>query len=136
MIPADRTVHYIDLGRARDRVQPAPASTPARARRAAVFVRALIEANPPGAIQAASDSFCAKRSPPSARSSRPPRSGTSTACSVRRRPTTASPALDRLEQIPGADFARYYWRREFPALLATAATPRRCSTRRATSSTD
>src|SRR5919108_192586 len=26
--------------------------------------------------------------------------------------------IDRLEHIPGADFARSYWRREFPALLS------------------
>ena len=31
---------------------------------------------------------------------------------------------DRLDQVPGMDFARNYWRREFPELLATAAAAR------------
>ena len=42
---------------ARDRHQPARRSTRRPGARAAVFLQALIEANPPGAIQAASDSF-------------------------------------------------------------------------------
>ena len=84
-----------------------------------MFVQALIEANPPGAIQAASDSFL--------------RQAIAAVCMVEPDPTLwhvyrmlefgnradyRQSVVDRLEQVPGADFARNYWRREFPALLS------------------
>ena len=56
MLPETRTVHYLDLAEPELgfnplRIGASPGAT------AAVFVQALIEAHPAGAIQAASDSF-------------------------------------------------------------------------------
>jgi hypothetical protein len=116
LIPAHRTVHYIDLGRPEIGFNPlAIEASPGT--RASVFLGALIEANPPGAIQARSDDLL--------------RQAVTVVCAVERRPTVwdvyrmLSPgdgayrqwALARLDAIPGMDFARYYWRREFPELL-------------------
>jgi hypothetical protein len=117
MVPADRTVHYLDLARPELGFNPlrthaSPGAT------AAGFVQALIEANPPGAIQAASDSFL--------------RQAVAAVCSVEAEPTLwhvyrmlelggASDYRDqvvlRLDRVPGSDFARSYWRRDFPALI-------------------
>jgi hypothetical protein len=56
MIPTDRTVHYLDFARPELGLNPLQiGATPGAT--AAMFVQALVEANPPGAIQAASDSF-------------------------------------------------------------------------------
>jgi hypothetical protein len=117
LVPADRTVHYLDLGHPEIGFNPLTIDASPGAR-AAVFLQALIEANPPGAIQAASDSFL--------------RQAVAAVCAVERQPTlwhvyrlldfTQSPyrasVVRRLERIDGADFARHYWRREFPALLS------------------
>jgi hypothetical protein len=118
MIPAHRTVHHLDLGHPEIGFNPlqigaSPGAT------AAVFVQALIEANPPGAIQAASDSFL--------------RQAIAAVCMVEPKPTLwhvyrmlefgaradyRQSVIERLERVRGADFARSYWRREFPALLS------------------
>jgi hypothetical protein len=117
LVPTDRTVHYLDLGHPEIGFNPLTIDATPGAR-AAVFIQALIEANPPGAIQAASDSFL--------------RQAVAAVCAVERQPTlwhvyrlldfTQSPyrtsVVRRLERIQGADFARHYWRREFPALLS------------------
>jgi hypothetical protein len=117
LVPPGRTVHYLDLGHPEIGFNPLGIDASAGAR-AAVFLQALIEANPPGAIQAASDSFL--------------RQAVAAVCAVERTPTLwhvyrmldfgDSPyretVIRRLEQVPGADFARHYWRREFPALLS------------------
>ena len=117
LVPAGRTVHYLDLGHPEIGINPLTINASPGAR-AAVFLHALIEANPPGAIQAASDSFL--------------RQAVAAVCAVERTPTLwhvyrllesgHSPYREsvarRLAQIPGNDFARHYWRREFPALLA------------------
>jgi len=116
LIPSHRTVHYIDLGRPEMGFNPLTIDA-SPGTRASVFLGALIEANPPGAIQARSDDLL--------------RQAVSVVCAVEQRPTVwdvyrmLSPgdssyrewALTRLEEIPGMDFARYYWRREFPELL-------------------
>nr|MBA3261474.1 TraM recognition domain-containing protein [Thermoleophilaceae bacterium] len=116
LIPSHRTVHYIDLGRPEMGFNPLTIDA-SPGTRASVFLGALIEANPPGAIQARSDDLL--------------RQAVSVVCAVEQRPTVwdvyrmLSPgdrsyrewALTRLDQIPGMDFARYYWRREFPELL-------------------
>ena len=80
-------------------------------------MRALIEANPPGAIQAASDSFL--------------RQAIAAVCAVEPDPTLwhvyrmLSSGADALPPVrytgstgSRADFARNYWHREFPALLS------------------
>jgi hypothetical protein len=118
MIPADRAVHYLDLGQPQIGFNPLQIGASAGTT-AAVFVQALIEANPPGAIQAASDSFL--------------RQAIAAICMVEPNPTLwhvyrmlefgnradyRQSVVDRLEEVPGADFARTYWRREFPALLS------------------
>ena len=117
LVPTDRTVHYLDLGHPEIGFNPLTIDATPGAR-AAVFLQALIEANPPGAIQAASDSFL--------------RQAVAAVCTVERAPTlwhvyrlldfTQSPyraaVVRRLEHVPGADFARHYWRREFPALIS------------------
>jgi hypothetical protein len=115
LAPAGRTVHYMDLGHPEVGVNPLRlAATPGA--RAAVFVQALIEANPPGAIQAASDSFL--------------RQAVAAVCSVEQAPTLwhvyrmldfgdsryRQSVVRRLCDSPGADFAKRYWRKEFPAL--------------------
>jgi hypothetical protein len=116
LIPAHRTVHYIDLGRPEMGFNPLTIDARAGTR-ASVFLGALVEANPPGAIQARSDDLL--------------RQAVSVVCAVEERPTVwdvyrmLSPgdasyrdrALCRLDRIAGMDFARYYWRRKFPELL-------------------
>jgi hypothetical protein len=116
LIPAHRTVHYIDLGHAEIGFNPL-AIDASPGTRASLLLGALIEANPPGAIQARSDDLL--------------RQAVTVVCAVEQRPTVwhvyrmLSPgdgsyregALARLDQIPGLDFASYYWRCEFPELL-------------------
>lgn len=117
-VPTSRTVHYLDLGTPEFSINPLRMSASPGAR-ADMFVRALIEANPDGAIQAASDSFL--------------RQAAFAICAVEAKPSfwhiyrLLEPApesayrqsvLQRLDQIPTAAFARQYWRREFPRLIA------------------
>jgi Phage integrase, N-terminal SAM-like domain len=116
LIPAHRRVHYIDLGQPEIGFNPLTIDA-SPGTRASVFLGALIEANPPGAIQARSDDLL--------------RQAVTVVCAVEQRPTVwdvyrmLSPgdpsyreqALTQLDQIEGMDFARYYWRREFPELL-------------------
>jgi hypothetical protein len=116
LIPPERTVHYIDLARPEAGFNPLAIDARPGAR-ASVFLKALIEANPEGAIQARSDALL--------------RQGVDAVCAAEQRPTTwhiyrmLSPAggayrervLARLAGQPGTDFALYYWRREFPELL-------------------
>jgi hypothetical protein len=117
LIPTDRTVHYLDLAQPELGINPLDiGATPGAT--AAVFVRALVEANPPGAIQAASDSFL--------------RQAIAAVCAVEPDPTLwhvyrmldfrgqahyRETVIHRLETLPGSDFALNYWRREFPALI-------------------
>lgn len=56
LVPEGRTVHYLDLSRPECGINPlrVPGTPEARAD---LFVQALIEASPPGSIQAASDEF-------------------------------------------------------------------------------
>ena len=82
-----------------------------------MFLQALIEANPPGAIQAASDSFL--------------RQAVAAVCTVEPAPTLwhvyrmldvepshyRESVVQRLNGIAGADFARAYWDIQFPALV-------------------
>jgi hypothetical protein len=117
LVPADRTVHYLDLGYPEVGINPLTIRASAGAR-AAVFLQALIEANPSGAIQAASDSFL--------------RQAIYAVCLVERTPTLwhvyrmldAEPAeyrtmvIERLTGIEEAAFARAYWDIQFPALLS------------------
>ncbi len=118
LIPANRTVHYLNLGAPEIGFNPL-VSDAAPGARASLVVQALIEANPPGAIQAASDSFL--------------RQAITAVCAVEDEPTfwhvyrmldfaIDSPYRERvvsaLERIPGTDFARTYWREVFPSLLA------------------
>jgi hypothetical protein len=116
LIPAHRTVHYIDLGHPEIGFNPLAIDASPGAR-ASVFLGALIEANPPGAIQARSDDLL--------------RQAVTAVCAIEQRPTVwdvyrmLSPgdnsyreqALRRLAGVPGMDFALHYWRREFPELL-------------------
>ena len=116
LAPADRVVHYIDLGRPEIGINPLTIDASPGAR-AAVFLQALIEANPPGAIQAASDSFL--------------RQAVSAVCSVEEKPTLwhvyrmldlgqsqyRVSVVQRLAGREGVEFARRYWQREFPALI-------------------
>jgi hypothetical protein len=116
LVPAHRTVHYIDHGHPEIGFNPLTIDA-SPGTRASVFLGALIEANPPGAIQARSDDLL--------------RQAVTVVCAVEHRPTVwnvyrmLSPgddsyrewALANLDQIPGMDFASYYWRREFPELL-------------------
>ena len=117
LVPAGRTVHYLDLGRPEAGFNPlAIDATPGV--RAAAFVQALIDANPPGAIQAASDSFL--------------RQAVAAVCAIEPEPTLwhvyamldfagassyRERAIPRLDTVQGADFARNYWHNEFPALV-------------------
>src|SRR3954447_22610503 len=117
LVPAGRTVHYLDLGRPEAGFNPlAIAASPGI--RAASFVQALIDANPPGAIQAASDSFL--------------RQAVAAVCAIEPEPTLwhvyamldfagassyRERAIPRLDTVQGADFARNYWHKEFPALV-------------------
>ena len=115
--PSNRTVHYLDLGRPEIGVNPLTIdATPGT--RAAVFLQALIEANPPGAIQAASDSFL--------------RQAVFAVCTVEPTPTLwhvyrmlgigeskyRATVVARLQDRADAQFAKGYWAREFPALLS------------------
>jgi hypothetical protein len=117
VVPAERTVHYLNLANPELGFNPlqidaSPGTT------AAAFVQALVEANPAGAIQAASDSFL--------------RQAIAAVCAIEPEPTLwhvyqmldfrgqahyRHHVIERLDQIPGSDFARKYWRREFPALV-------------------
>jgi hypothetical protein len=115
LAPAGRVVHYLDLGRPEVGVNPLTINASAGTR-ASVFLRALIEANPPGAIQAASDSFL--------------RQAVFAVCTVEAQPTLwdvyrmlgigeSKYRAKVVAQLQNADarFARGYWQREFPALL-------------------
>jgi hypothetical protein len=116
LVPAGRTVHYLDLGRPEIGFNPLTIDA-SPGTRAAVLLQALIEANPPGSIQAASDSFL--------------RQAVAAVCTVERVPTLwhvyrmldvgRSPyreiVVERLNGIAGAEFARAYWDTQFPALL-------------------
>ena len=117
LAPADRTVHYLDLGRPEMGINPlAINATPGT--RAAVLIQALIEANPPGAIQAASDSFL--------------RQAIYAVCLIEPKPTLwhvyrmlgignskyRAKVVNALHDRTDAQFAKGYWQREFPALIA------------------
>jgi hypothetical protein len=117
LAPMDRTVHYLDLGRPEMGINPlAINATPGT--RAAVLIQALIEANPPGAIQAASDSFL--------------RQAIYAVCLIEPTPTLwhvyrmlglgnskyRAKVVNALRDRGDAQFAKGYWQREFPALLA------------------
>ena len=117
LVPEHRTVHYLDLAAPELGINPLAINAPAGTR-ADLFVRSLIEANPPGAIQAASDSFL--------------RQATAAVCSVEANPTlwhvyamldhAGSDYRDRvveaLNKLDGTDFAVRYWHDEFPALIS------------------
>jgi hypothetical protein len=117
LIPTNRTVHYVDLGRPEIGINPLSIDATPGAR-AAVFLQALIEANPPGAIQAASDSFL--------------RQAVSAVCTVEQEPTLwhvyrmldfgastyREKVVAQLNETTGAEFAKRYWQREFPSLIA------------------
>jgi hypothetical protein len=114
--PAHRTVHYLDLGHPEIGINPLDINASAGVR-AAVFLQALIEANPPGAIQPASDSFL--------------RQAIYAVCLAEPRPTLwhvyrmldvresdyRDIVLTRLQGREDADFARSYWANQFPDLL-------------------
>jgi uncharacterized tellurite resistance protein B-like protein len=116
LVPSVRTVHYLDLGHPEFGINPLQIGARPGAR-AAIFLQALIEANPPGAIQAASDSFL--------------RQAIAAVCAVESAPTLwhvyrmldfapskyRAKVIERLGQAEGAEFARNYWQREFPALI-------------------
>lgn len=117
LAPVSKTVHYLDLGHPEVGINPLtiPASAGARA---AVFLQALIEANPAGAIQAASDSFL--------------RQAIYAVCLVEPAPTLwhvyrmldtkpgdyRATVVRRLADHDDAAFARSYWDVQFPALLS------------------
>jgi hypothetical protein len=117
LAPTSRTVHYLDLGRPEMGINPlAIDATPGT--RAAVLLQALVEANPPGAIQAASDSFL--------------RQAIYAVCLIEQNPTLwhvyrmlgignskyRARVVDALHHHRDAQFAKGYWQREFPALIA------------------
>jgi hypothetical protein len=117
LAPAGRLVHYLDLGRPEIGINPlAINATPGT--RAAVLIQALIEANPPGAIQAASDSFL--------------RQAIYAVCLIEPKPTLwnvyrmlglgnskyRAKVVHALHDRTDAQFAKGYWQREFPALIA------------------
>ena len=117
LAPIGRTVHYLDLGRPEIGINPlAIDATPGA--RAAVLIQALIEANPPGAIQAASDSFL--------------RQAIYAVCMIEPEPTLwhvyrmlglgnskyRAKVVAALRNRNDAQFAKGYWQREFPALIA------------------
>lgn len=116
LIPPDRTVHYIDLAHPEAGFNPLAIDASPGAR-ASLFLQALIEANPEGAIQARSDALL--------------RQAVDAVCAAEQQPTSwhvyrmLSPAggayrdhvLARLAGLPGTDFALHYWRCEFPELL-------------------
>ena len=118
LIADRRTVHYLDLGHPEVGFNPLTLAANPGAR-ASLVLQALKEANPPGAIQAASDSFL--------------RQAVTAVCAAEGSTATfwhvyrmldfdpESPyrqrVVDALARTPGMDFARNYWRREFPALI-------------------
>jgi hypothetical protein len=117
LAPVDRTIHYLDLGEPEMGINPlAITATPGT--RAAVLIQALIEANPPGAIQAASDSFL--------------RQAIYAVCLIEPKPTLwhvyrmlgignskyRAKVINALHDRTDAQFAKGYWQREFPALTA------------------
>lgn len=116
LAPTERIVHYLDLGHPEVGINPLTIDASPGAR-AAVFLQALTEANPPGAIQAASDSFL--------------RQAVSAVCTVEQTPTLwhvyrmldlgqskyRTNMVERLRGRDGAEFGRRYWQREFPALI-------------------
>lgn len=116
LVPEARTVHFLDLGHPEFGINPLQIDARPGAR-AAIFLHALIEANPAGAIQAASDSFL--------------RQAIAAVCAVEREPTLwhvyrmldfapskyRQKVIERLAHVEGAEFARNYWQREFPALI-------------------
>src|SRR4051794_7788774 len=117
LAPTHRTVHYLDLSRPEMGINPlAIDATPGA--RAAVLLQALIEANPPGAIQAASDSFL--------------RQAVYAVCMIEPEPTLwhvyrmlgignsryRAKVTEALRHRDDAQFARGYWQREFPMLIS------------------
>ena len=133
LVPNGRTVHYLDLGHPEIGINPLAIQASPGAR-AAVFLHALIEANPPGAIQAASDSFL--------------RQAVAAVCAVERTPTLwhvyrllesgHSPYRERvarrLAQLQGMTSRASTGVASSPPCSATAASPPPRSTRRGTSS--
>ena len=117
LAPATRTVHYLDLGHPEMGINPLAINATAGTR-AALLLQALIEANPSGAIQAASDSFL--------------RQAIYAVCLIEPNPTLwhvyrmlgignskyRAKVVDQLQQRGDAQFAKGYWQREFPALIA------------------
>ena len=116
LVPPGRTVHYMDLGHPEVGFNPLTIKASPGVR-AAVFLQALIDANPAGAIQAASDSFL--------------RQAVAAVCTVEQHPTLwhvyrmldygkttnyRETVVNRLEGIPGAEFALTYWANDFPSL--------------------
>lgn len=116
LAPADRVVHYLDLGRPETGINPLTIDA-SPGTRAAVLLRALIEANPPGAIQAASDSFL--------------RQSINAVCTVEADPTLwhvyamldltdseyRTKVINLLSEDPAGGFARHYWVNVFPQLV-------------------
>lgn len=116
LVPSGRTVHYMDLGHPEVGINPLTIKASPGVR-SAVFLQALIESNPAGSIQAASDSFL--------------RQAVAAVCAVEPEPTLwhvyrmldfgnsnyRRRTVGRLRKVPGADFAWSYWNREFPALI-------------------
>ena len=116
LAPAARTVHHLDLGRPEMGINPLRIDATPGAR-AAVLLQALIEANPPGAIQAASDSFL--------------RQAIYAVCLIEPAPTLwhvyrmlgignshyRAKVVEQLTHRADAHFAKGYWKREFPALI-------------------
>jgi hypothetical protein len=117
--PADRTVHYLDLGRPEIGVNPLTINASAGTR-ASVFLQALIEANPPGAIQAASGSFL--RQAVFAVEAQPTLWDVYRMLGIGESKYRAR-VVARLQNAD-APFARGYWQREFPALLSDRGPPR------------
>jgi hypothetical protein len=118
LVPEGRTRHYIDL--AHPEVGFNPLAIPVSpGPRADMILRALIDANEPGAIQAASDSFL--------------RQAISAVCAVEAEPTLwhvyrmfdlgesayRDSVVARLNHTPGTEFARMYWGHSFRDLLAS-----------------
>jgi hypothetical protein len=117
LVPPRRTVHYMDLGHPEVGMNPLTMKASPGVR-AAVLLQALAEANPAGAIQAASDSFL--------------RQAVAAVCAVEEQPTlwhvykmldfgkVPTYRLDvvrRLQTVDGSAFALNYWENEFPALV-------------------
>ena len=119
LAPAERTVHYLDLGHPEIGINPLTIDASPGAR-AAVFLQALIEANPPGAIQAASDSFL-RQAVAAVCAVEPDADALARLPHARLRPVAlprraSSRRLERDRRAPTSH--AHYWRREFPALLA------------------